>query len=94
MEAAVHSGEMAADRDKTENARTGEALIDGASLLSETHRDPVLAAKMFDDYLSGSGKPRELRRLWPICGWRGLRNGWETLTAAGRERAAAEALAQ
>ncbi len=93
MEAAVHSGEMAADRDKTENARTGEALFDGASLLSETHRDPVLAAKMFDDYLSGSAKTEGAPAFVAYLRLARLEDQLGDSAAAGRERAAAQALA-
>jgi tetratricopeptide (TPR) repeat protein len=93
MEAAVHSGEMAAERDKAESAHAGEALYDGASLLSETHRDPALAAKMFDDYLAGSAKTEEAPAFEAHLRLARLKDQLGDPAAASRERAAAQALA-
>jgi tetratricopeptide (TPR) repeat protein len=93
MEAAVHSGQTAAERDKAESARAGEALYDGASLLSETHRDPALAAKMFDDYLAGSAKTEEAPAFVAHLRLARLKDQLGDPAAASRERAAALALA-
>src|ERR1039458_9562630 len=59
MESAVHSGEAAAERDKRAGSRDGLALYDGASILTETDRDPALAAKMLDAYLASSAQTEE-----------------------------------
>jgi tetratricopeptide (TPR) repeat protein len=89
MEAAVHSGQNAAERDK----RAAVALYSGAALLIQTKRDPARAAKMLEEYLAGSVKSEDapafvahtwLARLKPQLG---------DASAAGRERAAALALA-
>jgi hypothetical protein len=93
MEAAVRSAQMAAERDKGESAHAGEALYDGASLLSETHRDPALAARMFDDYLSGSAKTEEAPAFVAHLRLARLRDQLGDPAAASRERAAAQALA-
>jgi tetratricopeptide (TPR) repeat protein len=93
MEAAVHSGENAAQRDKSDDAHAGLALFDGASLLSETHRDPALAAKMFDDYLAGSTKTEEAPAFVANLRLARLKDQLGDPAAANRERAAALALA-
>jgi hypothetical protein len=93
MEAAVHSAQMAAGRDMAKNAHSGEALYDGASLLSETHRDPALAAKMFDDYLAGSAKTEEAPAFEAHLRLARLEEQLGDPAAASRERAAAQALA-
>ena len=93
MEAAVHSGEMAAQRDKAENAHAGVALYDGASLLTETHRDPALAAKMFDDYLAGTAKTEEAPAFVAHLRLARLKDQLGDPAAASRERAAALAMA-
>ena len=93
MEAAVHSGQTAAERDKAESAHAGEALYDGASLLSETHRDPALAAKMFADYLAGSAKTEEAPAFVAHLRLARLKDQLGDPAAASRERAAALALA-
>jgi tetratricopeptide (TPR) repeat protein len=93
MDAAVHSGEAAAGRDKAESAHAGEALYDGASLLSETHRDPAHAAKMFDDYLAGSAKTEEAPAFVAHLRLARLKDQLGDPAGASRERAAAQALA-
>jgi hypothetical protein len=93
MDAAVRSGQIAAERDKAESAHAGEALYDGASLLSDTHRDPALAAKMFDDYLAGSAKTEEAPAFEAHLRLARLKDQLGDPAAAGRERAAAQALA-
>jgi tetratricopeptide (TPR) repeat protein len=55
MESAIHSCVTAAAHDRT----AGVALYDGAGVLISARRDPELAAKMLQDYLSGSSKTEE-----------------------------------
>ncbi len=55
MEAAVRSGQSAAERDK----RASVALYYGANILRSTNRDPARAAKMLEEYLASSGKTEE-----------------------------------
>ena len=93
MEAAVHSGQTSAERDKAEGAHAGEALYDGASLLSETQRDPALAAKMFEEYLAGSAKTEEAPAFVAHLRLARLKDQLGDPAAASRERAAAAALA-
>ncbi len=93
METAVHSGETAAERDKALNSRAGLALYDGASLLSETHRDPALAAKMLEDYLAGPAKTEEAPAFVAHLRLARLKDELGDPAAASRERAAAQALA-
>jgi tetratricopeptide (TPR) repeat protein len=54
MESAIHSCVSAA-RDK----HSGVALYDGAGVLSESNRDPALAAIMLEGYLAGASKSEE-----------------------------------
>lgn len=89
MESAVHSGEAAAERDK----HSGLALYDGASLLTETNRDPALAAKMLDEYLDGSGKTEEAPAFVAHIRLARLKDQLGDAAAATRERATALALA-
>lgn len=90
MESAVHSGTTAAERDK----RAGLALYDGATLLTETDRDPALAAKMLNDYLAGSAKTEEAPAFAAHLRLARLKQKLGDPTAADRERAMALALAQ
>ncbi len=55
MEAAVQSGVKASQKDR----RSGVALYNGASVLSRGNRNLALAAKMLEDYLTGSSKSEE-----------------------------------
>jgi tetratricopeptide (TPR) repeat protein len=93
MESAVHSAQTAAERDKAEAAHASLALYDGASLLTETHRDPVLAAKMFDDYLACSAKTEEAPAFVAHLRLARLKDQLGDPAAASRERAAALAMA-
>jgi tetratricopeptide (TPR) repeat protein len=54
-EAAVLNGFKAAQRDRT----AAVALFNGASVLTRVNRNPALAAKMLEDYLSGPAKTEE-----------------------------------
>jgi tetratricopeptide (TPR) repeat protein len=90
MESAVRSGESAAQRDK----RAGVALYNGASLLRETGRDPVRAAKMLESYLADSAKTEEgpafVAHVWLAQ----LKKQLGDTAAASRERTAALAMAR
>jgi tetratricopeptide (TPR) repeat protein len=55
VEAAVQNGLKAAQRDKT----AGVALFNGASVLTESHRNAALAAKMLEEYLNEYTKTEE-----------------------------------
>jgi tetratricopeptide (TPR) repeat protein len=89
MESAVHSAAAAAERDK----RSAIALYDGASLLTETNRDPALAAKMLEDYLASSAKTEEAPAFVAHIRLARLKEQLGDATAANREQAAALALA-
>ena len=89
MESAVHSGEAAAERDK----RSALALYDGASILTETGRDPALAAKMLDAYLASSAKSEEAPAFVAHIRLARLKEQLGDAAAANREQAAALALA-
>ena len=89
MESAIRSGEAVAERDRL----GGLALYDGASLLTETHRAPAQAAKMFDDYLAGSAKTEEAPAFVAHIRLARLKDQLGDPIAANRERAAAVALA-
>ncbi|MGO9774968.1 MAG: tetratricopeptide repeat protein [Terracidiphilus sp.] len=89
MEAAVHSGQIAAERDK----RAAVALYSGASLLIQTKRDPVRAAKMLEEYLAGSAKSEDAPAFVAHTWLARLKQQLGDSVAAGRERAAALALA-
>jgi hypothetical protein len=89
MESAVRSGAAAAEHDK----HSGLALYDGAFLLIESNRDPALAAKMLDDYLTGSAKTEEAPAFVAHIRLARLKEQLGDAAAANRERATALALA-
>jgi len=93
MESAVHSGASAAQRDKRAGPRDGLALYDGATILTETSRDPALAAKLLDDYLAGSAKTEEAPAFVAHIRLARLKEQLGDPAAASREQAAALALA-
>jgi tetratricopeptide (TPR) repeat protein len=90
MESAVRSGENAAQRDK----RAGVALYNGASVLIGANRDPARAAKMLEEYLAGGAKTEEAPAFVAHTRLARLQEQLGDAAAAGRERAAALALAQ
>lgn len=55
MEAAIHTGVSAAERDK----HSAVALYNGSSVLTRANRDPALAAKMLENYLASPLKTEE-----------------------------------
>ena len=89
MESALRSGENAAQRDK----HAGVALYNGASVLIETRRDPVLAAKMLEEYLAVSVKTEEAPAFVAHTWLARLKQQLGDTAAASRERATALALA-
>ncbi|MGO9316570.1 MAG: tetratricopeptide repeat protein [Terracidiphilus sp.] len=89
MESAVRSGENAAKRDK----RAGVALFNGASILLATNRDPERAAKMLEDYLCGNSITEEGPTFVAHTWLAQLKQRLGDKEAAGRELAAALALA-
>jgi len=89
MESALRSCLTAARRDK----HAGVALYTGAGLLTESNRDPVLAAKMLEDYLAGSTKTEEAPAFVAHIRLALLDDQLGDAAAANRERAAALALA-
>ena len=89
MEAAVRSGQNAAERDK----RATVALYSGAVLLIQTKRDQERAAKMLEEYLTGSVKSEDAPAFVAHVWLARLKQQFGDAAAASRERAAALALA-
>ena len=89
MEAAVHSGVTAAGRDKDDSL----ALFDGASVLSETHRQPEEAARILNEYLAGPQKTEEAPTFVALIELARLKTQLGDPAAANRDRTAALALA-
>jgi tetratricopeptide (TPR) repeat protein len=89
MEAAVRSGQNAAERDK----RAAVALYAGAALLIQTSRDPARAAKMLEEYLAGSVKSEDAPAFVAHTWLARLKQQMGDAAAASRERAAALAMA-
>jgi len=89
MEAAVRSGQNAAERDK----RAAVALYSGAALLIQTKGDPERAAKMLEEYLAASVKSEDAPAFVAHTWLARLKQQSGDAVAAGRERAAALALA-
>jgi tetratricopeptide (TPR) repeat protein len=89
MESAIHSCIAAAERDK----HAGVAVYDAASSLIKTNRDPALAAKMIESYLSGSTKTEEAPAFVAHVRLGRLKDQLGDSEGAKRERALALALA-
>jgi predicted Zn-dependent protease len=89
METAIHSCVSAAARDK----HAGVALYDGASVLTRANRDPELAAKMLEEYLTGSAKTEEAPAFVAHHRLARLKEQLGDAAGAKREQAAAFALA-
>jgi tetratricopeptide (TPR) repeat protein len=90
METAVHNIVGTEAHDK----HGGVALYDGAGLLIETRRDLALAAEMLEDYLSGSAKSEEAPAFIAHMRLARLKRQLGDPMAAGREQAAALAMAR
>lgn len=89
MESAMHNALNTALHDR----RSSVALYDGAGLLTESNRDPALAATMLDDYLAGPAKTEEAPAFVAHIRLARLKQQMGDPAAADRERAAALALA-
>ncbi len=89
MESAIHNCVSAAARDK----QAGVALYDGAGVLSESNRDPALAATMLEDYLGGTSKTEEAPAFEAHVRLAHLKKQLGDGAAAQRELAAALQLA-
>ncbi len=90
MESAIQSCASAAARDK----HSGVGLYDGAGILIETNRDPALAARMLEDYLSGSSKSEEAPAFVAHIRLGRLKRALGDGAGAQREFAAAAAMAR
>jgi hypothetical protein len=89
MEAAVHSAQSAAAKDRT----AGVALYDGAGVLYEARRDSAFAAKMLQDYLAGSSRTDEAPAFVAYSRLAELQRQLGNSAEAQRDDAAAQALA-
>ncbi|MGC9157785.1 MAG: tetratricopeptide repeat protein [Terracidiphilus sp.] len=89
MESAVRGGQSAAGRDK----RAGVALYNGAAVLIRANRDPERAIRMLEDYLAGGSKSEEAPAFVAYTRLARLEMQQGDPAAAGRDRAAALALA-
>jgi tetratricopeptide (TPR) repeat protein len=89
MEAAIRSCAGPAERDR----HSGAALYDGASILMETNRDPVLAVSMMKAYLASPGKTEEGPAFEAYLRLARLQSRMGDAGDAGRDQAEALALA-
>lgn len=89
MEAAVRSGQSAAERDK----RSSVALYNGANVLRASGRDPERAAKMLEECLASPVKSEEAPAFVAHTWLARLKQQLGDTAAADRERSAALALA-
>ena len=89
MESAVHNCLIAAEKDKS----AGVALYDGAGVLTESNRNPELAAMMLENYLAGSSKTEEAPAFEARVRLARLRKQLGDAAGAERERSAALQLA-
>lgn len=89
MESAIHSCASAAERDK----HAVVALYDGAGVLTESNRDPALAARMLEEYLASSSKTEEAPAFEAHLRLARLKKQLGDAAGAQQERAAALQLA-
>ena len=89
MDSAIQNVVAAAERDK----RSSVALYNGASVLMRARRNPQLAIKMLESYLSGPSKTEEAPAFVAHVWLARLRSQLGDAAGARRERAAALALA-
>lgn len=89
MEEAVRSAQGAAAKDRAASV----ALYDGAGVLIESRRDPELAAKMLQDYLTGSSKTDEAPAFVAYSRLSELQWQLGNNAEAQRDKAAAQSLA-
>ena len=90
MDWAIQNCVSAAARDK----QAGVALYDGAGVLTESNRDPALAAKMLEEYLASSSQTEEAPVFAAHLRLARLEEELGDRAAAQREQAAALALAR
>ena len=90
METAIHNCANAAAHDK----HSGVGLYDGAGILIETKRDPVLAAKMLQNYLASPWKSEEAPAFIAHIRLARLDQKLGDAAAAQREFASAAAMAR
>jgi hypothetical protein len=89
MESAIHTVIASAERDK----HAAVALYDGASELTRANRNPALAIKMLDEYLTSSAKSEEAPAFVAYTRLARLDGQLGDAAAAQRDRTAALALA-
>jgi len=89
METTVRSAQNAAAKDRA----AGVALYDGAGVLIEARRNPVLAAKMLQDYVTGSSKTDEAPVFVAYSRLAGLELQLGNSAEAQRDQAAAQNMA-
>jgi tetratricopeptide (TPR) repeat protein len=89
MELAIHNCVGAAQRDNG----AGVALYDGAGILTESNRDPALAARMLENYLASSSKTEEAPAFEARLRLARLKKQLGDAAGAQREQAAALQLA-
>lgn len=89
MESAIRSGAQAAERDH----HAAVALYNGAITLIRSNRDQALAAKLLETYLASSVKTEEAPAFAAHVQLARLKLQMGDVATAGRERAAALALA-
>jgi tetratricopeptide (TPR) repeat protein len=89
METAVRSAQNAAAKDRA----AGVALYDGAGVLIEAKRNPVLAAKMLQDYVAGNSKTDEAPAFVAYSRLAGLELQLGNSAEAQRDQAAAQTMA-
>jgi tetratricopeptide (TPR) repeat protein len=90
MESAINSLIAAVDRDK----KSAVALYDGASVLAKAKRDPALAAKMLNSYLTNPSKTEEAPAFVAYVRLARIDAQLGNSAGAERDRAAALALAR
>ncbi|HEY1903234.1 MAG TPA: hypothetical protein VGG56_12420 [Terracidiphilus sp.] len=90
MESAVQNILATAPHDR----HASVTLYDGAGLLTESNRDPALAATLLEDYLASSSKTEEAPAFIAHIRLARLKQELGDPEAAGRERIAALALAR
>jgi tetratricopeptide (TPR) repeat protein len=89
LDGAIHNCVTAAARDK----QAGAALFDGAGVLSESNRNPALAASMLDGYLASTSKTEEAPAFEAHVRLARLKKQMGDVAGAQSERSAALQLA-
>ena len=89
LDSAIHNSVSAAEKDK----HPGVALYDAAGVLTESKRDPALAAKLLEEYLAANSKSEEAPAFEAHLRLAGLKKQLGDAAGAQREVAAALQLA-